>query len=269
MPATTASDLPLLLEESDMAMPQKGSIASSKCATENGVAAHQQETQQQNKKNKKKSKRTNKTSSRSNTSLQKQTKKYENKPLIDLRSILQKHEKKVEKPADQEYEEVGFYGSMTPSQFLLYQKPTHLSSTTASPTKKRRSIRTLTSSEEEPPSAKEENESTTILTIEDKIANKKREQPRFTIIKDFDEEQLKLWKKMMNADDDVADYRPSEMLPLRPSAFSPMTRKSKRVVVPSQHRERAFGRPDDWVGPESKLHVDSRISYTADCSEDL
>ena len=164
------------------------------------------------------------------------------KPLMDLRSIIQKHEKKREKPTIQPYEKVDFYGSLSAIPFLSKKTATvseknaivAKSETTLSTDKSETSASTLGTEERESP-------------VPDKPKLPSREE--ITVTAEYDESQFELWKSM-SALDSMHDsaQRPQEMLPLRPGM------RPKKFESPRKPRGvRAFSRPEEWLNrPEMK-----------------
>jgi hypothetical protein len=183
-------------------------------------------------------------------------KEIPHKPLMDLRSILQKHEKKRESPIAQEYEKVSFYGSMSAIPFLTKKPVDETKTTTTTPTTKSK------------PSARK-SESVVAVEVEkiERTVNAERAQSvsptpqkpklptqdEITVTAEYDEAQLHLWKSMSALDvsrDSI--QRPQEMLPLRPSI-----RPKNILLSPSRPSGvRAFSRPDDWLNrPQMKSPV--------------
>ena len=174
------------------------------------------------------------------------------KPLMDLRSIIQKHEKKREKPTIQPYEKVDFYGSLSAIPFLA--KKTAQDKKESVP----RKIPVLVESETTWSADKSETSASTLGTeSRDSPVTRKPKLPtreEITVTADYDESQLELWKSM-SALDSMHDsaQRPQEMLPLRPG-IRPKKFESPQKIC----GVRAFSRPEDWLNrPEMKTPTKS------------
>ena len=207
-----------------------------------------------------------KTTEKPNTKKQpsQSTQRSENKPLMDLRSILKKHEKKAEKPM-QTYDNFNgdFAGSMSAIPFLKtkqQEKKKQKKKKKKSPNTKKESkdekqnnmkklepivaginddeITTNQSDSVEQgadkgkPNDKEEQNTVSYLG-----ADGKEKKLEITIIKDYDEEQLKMWKQMSDTDD--FNY------------FDEPSRTGRRKLRPS-NLERGHNRPDEWLNPDMK-----------------
>jgi hypothetical protein len=195
-----------------------------------------------------------------------------NKPLMDLRHILRKHEKKVEpKPIQQ----VDFYGSMAAIPFLKTSKPEETKKRNKAPGKSSRSDErtkdkkvsivaapaadAIGASDEVTKKTEEERTGETRgerRTISYLGVDGKEKKVEITIIKDYDEEQLKLWKRMSAddaGDDFMMDDGPAQMLPLMPTA-RPQTEKKRQ-----SNFEIGYNRPEEWLNPD--LKTQDKMTY--------
>jgi hypothetical protein len=191
------------------------------------------------------------------------------KPLMDLRHILKKYEKKVEqKPIQQ----VDFYGSMAAIPFLKTNKPEEKKKKKAPEKSSAFDERTkdkkvsiaapaadvIGASDEATQKTEEERTAETLgerKTISYLGVDGKEKKVEIIIFKDYDEEQLKLWKRTCNDDDDdfMMDDGPAQMLPLMPSA-RPKSEKKR----PS-HFEIGHNRPEEWLNPD--LKTQDKMTY--------
>lgn len=148
------------------------------------------------------------------------------KPLMNLRGILAKREKK---PEPLPVHNVDFYGSMSAIPFLKPQ------------TRKKKKPITKTTEDEESGDAKK--------TISDEKKTKK-EPTEITMTAEYDDEQLKMWKSMTafdNSDVYSEDLRPKDELPLKPGV------RAKKKHTPSNgNAVRAHNRHDEWLNPNLK-----------------
>jgi hypothetical protein len=201
---------------------------------------------------------------RSQSGEKKKDRQPQPKPLMDLRHILKKNEKKVEKAPIQQ---VDFYGSMSAIPFLKKKKPE----------KKKKAIRKSSSFDDKKldkqvsiavpaadaiasdEAAKKTEEEESVETGGERKsvfyrgADGKEKNVEITIFKEYDEEQLNLWKSMSALDYDMGD-RPAQMLPLMPTARPPKERK-----LPS-NCEIGHNRPDGWLNPD--LKTPDKLTYT-------
>jgi hypothetical protein len=65
---------------------------------------------------------------------------------------------------------------------------------------------------------------------------------QITVIKDYSEEDVRLWKSMSVLETSEITDRPRDTLPL-----VPVPSPKKKSSIKPQHTERGFKRPDDWV----------------------
>lgn len=159
------------------------------------------------------------------------------KPIMDLRSILQKHEKKTPKPDLQQYEKVNFYGSMSAIPFLK-KSPEEGKKNKI----KKKSVKV---SKKDGGEALAQQEKAKLPTKEEIVSSI-----------EYDESQLELWKSMTALDSmhASANNRPQEMLPLRPGKRQ--EKKQEEDSPPKNSGVRAFSRPEDWLNrPEMKSPV--------------
>jgi hypothetical protein len=148
------------------------------------------------------------------------------KPLMNLRGILAKREKK---PEPLPVHVVDFYGSMSAIPFLKPQ------------TSKKKKKVTKKTGDEESGNAKK--------TVSDEKKTKK--QPtEISMNAEYDDEQLKMWKSMTafdNSDVYSEDLRPKDELPLEPGV------RAKKKHTPSKgNAVRAHNRHDEWLNPNLK-----------------
>jgi len=190
----------------------------------------------------------------------------ENKPLMDLRSIIQKHEKKPEKPVIQPYEKVGFYGSLlssVPSYFV--NEPTHDPTptwllTTGPNTNRPVSVANRVDEIESKMMSKTgEGEEDNNISPTRARAKKSLPTPEEIVMTaEYDESQLQLWKSMSAMDGTMNDPRPQEMLPLQPGVRPSKKNLLESSLSPKASGVRAFSRPEDWINrPDIKSPIKS------------
>ena len=198
------------------------------------------------------------------------------KPLVNLRHILQKHEKKA---SPLPVQEVGFYGSMSAIPFLKKNQPQQKKEKSKGEEKKEKSK-----------GEEEEEEKTNVMPLDNESvgddpknqeetqvddpenqeetqvdepvelpanaerrsiaftgADGKEKQVEITIFKDYNEEQLQLWKSMSAIDDDIAVEKPVQVLPLLPEARPNMPAKKRPSNSIVGHN-----RPEEWLNPDMK-----------------
>jgi hypothetical protein len=159
------------------------------------------------------------------------------KPLMDLRHILKKHEKKTEAVV-QPIQQVDFYGSMSAIPFLKRNKPEDKK-------KKKKELKPkVTASDKEEIIDSADKEPDEYVVEKRKLPTKEE----ITVTAEYDEAQLHLWKSMSALDSQLGSVeRPQEMLPLRPGI------RQKKKKEPSKNSVRAFSRPEDWINrPEMR-----------------
>jgi hypothetical protein len=189
------------------------------------------------------------------------------KPLMDLRHILKKHEKKTETQQIHQSEgHVDFYGSMSSIPFLKANKQEK------DPEKKKKGKRVVKEKrskqvgvEESPPDVDGKTKKISIVT---EARDGQKRTTEVTIISDYDQDDLSMWKSMSVVDgsfmEEVSD-RPRDMLPLVPI---PSPKKEEEKPSP-QHNQRGFQRPDDWVEfghPNKRSPV--KVTYKAKAVRD-
>ena len=184
-----------------------------------------------------------------------------NKPLMDLRHILKKYEKKKEPVPQQQACEVGFYGSLSAIPFLTLSNDKALEKSPKEKDRRKadRSSNSISSKDQTKVETHELNTSAEEEVIPEKPRLPTREE--IVVTAEYDEEQLKLWKSMTALDSSLGRMeRPQEMLPLQP------VRKEKKMASPRNSGVRAFSRPEDWLGhPEWNA---SQKSYRSISSEE-
>jgi len=195
---------------------------------------------------------------------------------MNLRHILQKHEKKVQKPEIDAYETVGFYGSMSAIPFLKHksedndheEKPkdkVHKKKKFATSSKQPDTEEAIPGEEEKemihsPSQPRQTFVSRDATEGVDDEAEKSIGAPEITVIKDYDEEDVKLWKSMSIQDGSFMDevsHRPTDMLPLVPT---PSPKKTATVKI-SPYKEHGFLRPDDWLEFDSPVKRSPQKTY--------
>jgi UBX domain len=165
------------------------------------------------------------------------------KPLMDLRHILKKHEKKTETQQMFGAEDhCDFYGSMSSIPFLKINKPekTKKGGTRVKDKRSKKAGAEASSPHEDDGKGKKK------ISIVTEGRDGQKRTTEVTVIQDYDEDDLSMWKSMsaLNGSfmEEVSD-RPRDMLPLVPS---PSPKKEEEKPAP-QHNHRGFHRPDDWV----------------------
>jgi hypothetical protein len=165
------------------------------------------------------------------------------KPLMDLRHILKKHEKKTETQQMHESGSIDFYGSMSSIPFLKVNKP---------PEQKKKGKRVAKDKmpkksviEESP--LDDDGKGKKKISIVTEARDGQKRTTEVTIISDYDQDDLSTWRNMSSVDGKVTEEvsdRPRDMLPLVPVSSPKKVEEGK----PSpQHNQRGFHRPDDWV----------------------
>jgi hypothetical protein len=150
------------------------------------------------------------------------------KPLMDLRHILKKHERKSEVLA-QPVHQVDFYGSMSAIPFLKKNKEDDKKQ------QKKKAHPKATAIDKAEITDKESGEN---VGEKQKLPSKEE----ITVTAEYDEVQLHLWKSMSALDNQLEPVgRPQEMLPLRPGILQ------KKKKEPLRNSVRAFNRPEDWI----------------------
>lgn len=163
------------------------------------------------------------------------------KPLMDLRQILKKHEKKSETQEMNHSDHVDFFGSMSSIPFLKSNMPEKKKKGKRE-NKEKRSKKTGI----EEPSYQDDGKEVkkTSIVTEDRAGKKRTTEVTLTM--DYDADDLSMWKSLSalngNSMEEFSD-RPRDMLPLVPVP-SP---KKEDEKPPPQHNHRGFHRPDDWV----------------------
>jgi hypothetical protein len=168
------------------------------------------------------------------------------KPLMDLKHILAKNEKKSEKAQPKE---VDFYGSMSSIPFLKANKPEEKKK------KKKASKKTAsaTNKEEETAVNPEYTVKKVAHFVEGDDEEDAKKSTEVTITAEYDEDQLRMWKSMSAINSSDVMGRPQEMLPLMPSA------RPEKVKRPIVNKERAFNRPEEWLNPN--LKAPEKLTY--------
>jgi len=197
------------------------------------------------------------------------------KPFVNLRHILQKHEKKA---SPLPVQEVGFYGSMSAIPFLKKNQPQQKKEKNKGEEKEKskgeeeeeektnvvpldnESVGDDPKNQEETQVDDPENQEETQVDEPAELpanaerrsivftgADGKEKQVEITIFKDYNEEQLQLWKSMSAIDDDIAVEKPVQVLPLIPEARPNMPAKKRPSNSIVGHN-----RPDEWLNPDMK-----------------
>jgi hypothetical protein len=187
------------------------------------------------------------------------------KPLMDLRHILKKYEKKVEqKPIQQ----VDFFGSMSAIPFLKTNEPKELKKKMKKKAPGKSSIfdeKTKDKVNMAAPAADAvgDSDEATKKTEEERMEETRGERNTIsylgvdgkekkidiTIMRDYNEEQLNLWKRMIADDgDDMMDDGPVQM------SARPKTEKKRPANFIIGHN-----RPDEWLNPD--LKTQDKLTY--------
>ena len=155
------------------------------------------------------------------------------KPLMDLRQILKKHEKKSETKEmydDNDSVSSDFYGSLSSIPFLHPEKEE----------KKQRKGRRTKKKEPSSTSDKKSNSPKT----------PKKEATKIEVTKEYTDADVQLWKSMSAFDGsymEEASHRPDHMFPITDPSSPQKEVEKKAPPSPTRHNERGFHRPDDWV----------------------
>ncbi|KAL3925033.1 MAG: hypothetical protein SGILL_000675 [Bacillariaceae sp.] len=179
------------------------------------------------------------------------------KPLMDLRQILQKHQKRSETQEmynddddDDNSQHSGFYGSLSSIPFL------HPDQEEKKPRKGKRTKKKDCSSLLPTSSCVKKSDPKKSPKREDS----KQDDPTLEVTKQYTDADLRLWKSMTSQDgsfmEEVAT-RPNVMLQPREVSSSPKKKSASSgtkspttttaLATAQKHTERGFHRPDDWV----------------------
>lgn len=173
------------------------------------------------------------------------------KPLMNLRHILKKHEKKTETQQMHESGSIDFYGSMSSIPFLkINMPPEPKKKGTPEPKKKGRRIAKEKMSKKsggEESTRDDDGKDKKKISIVTEARDGQKKTTEVTIISDYDQDDLSAWKNMSVVDEkcmEPVSDRPRDLLPLVPV---PSPKKMEEPKPSPQHNQRGFHRPDDWV----------------------